>query len=465
MADNTTLNPGAGGDVIATDDVAGVKYQVVKLAVGADGAAALVADANPIPVSDAGGALTVDGTVAVTHAALTELAGAIDTEVQCDIVSSALPTGASTSANQTTIIGHLDGVEGLLTTIDADTGAIAAAIKAEDAVHGSGDSGIMALAVRQNSQVDLGADGDYVPLTVDDSGGVRVSIVAGAGSGGTAAADDADFTATTTQGTPAMGVYESAPSSVTDGDLGIVGITQTRAMKVAIDSGGVTGRAEDAAHASGHEGIVMLAVRRDTAAVGSDTDGDYSTINVDSVGAQWVRGTSEIADDAAFTAGTSRVRPVGFFADEASTDSVDEGDIGAARMTLDRKQIVTPYVHAAAGGWTPHKNLDVDETEDDIKTSPGKLGWIHVINRSTGVRYIKFYNDTAANVSVGTTTPVLSFPVPTMADTNGAGFCINFGDAGVQFSTAICVAATTGVADNDTGAPGANDVVLNCGYL
>lgn len=39
-----------------------------------------------------------------------------------------LPTGASTSANQTTIIGHLDGVEGLLTTIDTDTGTLAGAV-------------------------------------------------------------------------------------------------------------------------------------------------------------------------------------------------------------------------------------------------------------------------------------------------------------------------------------------------
>ncbi len=37
-------------------------------------------------------------------------------------------TGFGTSANQTTIIGHLDGVEGLLTTIDADTGNIATAV-------------------------------------------------------------------------------------------------------------------------------------------------------------------------------------------------------------------------------------------------------------------------------------------------------------------------------------------------
>jgi hypothetical protein len=35
-----------------------------------------------------------------------------------------LPTGASTAANQTTLIGHVDGIEALLTTIDADTSSI-----------------------------------------------------------------------------------------------------------------------------------------------------------------------------------------------------------------------------------------------------------------------------------------------------------------------------------------------------
>jgi hypothetical protein len=76
VADNTTLNLGTGGDVIASDDVAGVKYQVVKLAVGADGAADLVANANPIPVSDAGGTLTVDGTVAATQSGTWTVTGA-----------------------------------------------------------------------------------------------------------------------------------------------------------------------------------------------------------------------------------------------------------------------------------------------------------------------------------------------------------------------------------------------------
>jgi len=45
-----------------------------------------------------------------------------------DIVTSALPTGASTSANQATIIGHVDGVETLLGTIDADTSALAGTV-------------------------------------------------------------------------------------------------------------------------------------------------------------------------------------------------------------------------------------------------------------------------------------------------------------------------------------------------
>lgn len=42
-------------------------------------------------------------------------------------------------------------------------------------------------------------------------------------------------------------------------------------------------------------------------------------------------------DDAAFTPATSQVLAVGFEADETSPDSVDEGDVGAPRMTLTRK--------------------------------------------------------------------------------------------------------------------------------
>lgn len=77
-------------------------------------------------------------------------------------------TGFGTAANQTTIIGHLDGVEGLLTTIDADTGTLAGAVAGTEmqvdivAALPAGTNAIGKLAA--NSGVDIG-DVDVASLT------------------------------------------------------------------------------------------------------------------------------------------------------------------------------------------------------------------------------------------------------------------------------------------------------------
>ena len=74
MADNTTLNPGSGGDIAAADDIAGVKYQRVKLTLGADGVNdGDVSAANPVPVA---GSLSVDNFPAQTGLTDTELRAA-----------------------------------------------------------------------------------------------------------------------------------------------------------------------------------------------------------------------------------------------------------------------------------------------------------------------------------------------------------------------------------------------------
>lgn len=63
--------------------------------------------------------------------------------------------------------------------------------KAEDAVHASGDVGIMALAVRKDSATALaGTDGDYAPLEVDANG--RLHVVASSGVAGDVAHDGVD---------------------------------------------------------------------------------------------------------------------------------------------------------------------------------------------------------------------------------------------------------------------------------
>ena len=127
MADNFTFTEGTG-KTGAADDVEGVLYQRVKLVDGtAESTTAIAAgggveagalrvtiandSTGVLSVDDGGGTLTVDGTVAVTHDALTELGSAIDTEVQCDIVG-ALPAGSNAigklAANSGVDIGDVD---------------------------------------------------------------------------------------------------------------------------------------------------------------------------------------------------------------------------------------------------------------------------------------------------------------------------------------------------------------------
>jgi hypothetical protein len=221
------------------------------------------------------------------------------------------------------------------------------------------------------------------------------------------------------------------------------------------------GKAVDSAAGATDTGVAALFVRDDSLSALTPAEGDYVYGRVDANGAIHTRitagGITGVVDDAAFTPGTTETLAVGFFADETAPDSVDEGDMGAARMTLDRKQIVTPRPHAS-GGLSIFRSLDLDETEEDIKTSAGQLYGYYFYNAAASARYLKFYNATAANVTVGTTTPVLTIPVP--ATTAGH---VSF-EHGIAFGTAISAAVTTGLADNDTGAPSANDFILNAFY-
>jgi hypothetical protein len=204
--------------------------------------------------------------------------------------------------------------------------------------------------------------------------------------------------------------------------------------------------------ASGHAQVVKLAIA---------TDGSATLVPADATLGITVNPNNLLADDAAFTPGTSKVMPVGFEADEGSTDSVDEGDVGAARMTLDRKILVNPQPHTA-GGLSIFRSIDLDESEEDIKTSAGQIYGVWVSNMATSTRFVKFYNLTAANTTVGSSTPVITIAVPGNASDDVTGLFSS--THGIAFDTAICAAATTGIADADTGAPSANDVAINVFY-
>jgi hypothetical protein len=97
MADNLTITQGTG-TTIGADEISSVKYQRVKMIVGADGTNdGDVCTGNPMPISDAGGSVTVDGTVAVTNAGITSIDGKI----------TACNTGAVVLAAGTALIGKV----------------------------------------------------------------------------------------------------------------------------------------------------------------------------------------------------------------------------------------------------------------------------------------------------------------------------------------------------------------------
>jgi hypothetical protein len=154
-----------------------------------------------------------------------------------------------------------------------------------------------------------------------------------------------------------------------------------------------------------------------------------------------------LADDAAFTPGTSKVMPIAFQADEGSTDSVDEGDAGAARMTLDRKQIVTVQPHTA-GGWDTFMATSGDSSTaltnsaQAIKASAGKLGGWYIYNPNSSAAYVVVYNVASGSVTVGTTAAKWIMAIPATSAANLE--MVN----GITFDTAIAVAATTTATGN-----------------
>lgn len=128
--------------------------------------------------------------------------------------------------------------------------------KLEDAGHSSGDRGIMALAVRSSTATALaGTNLDYIPLIVDANGRLWCTVL----------------------------IDTALPAGTNNiGDVDILSV---------IPGTGATslGKAEDAPHASADTGVMGLAVRTDTPANRSGTDGDYEPLQI-SGGRLWTAG-------------------------------------------------------------------------------------------------------------------------------------------------------------------------------
>lgn len=195
---------------------------------------------------------------------------------------------------------------------------------------------------------------------------------------------------------------------------------------VAITAGSGTTIATDDCTTAGHAQIVKLAIATDGSAtlipadssgllvnLGTNNDvtnGGTFAVQVDGSALTALQKIDDpvLVDDAAFTAATSSVSMAGFVLDNTSTDALDEGDAGAARITTDRRQIVqlgesgSKYVKGG-GSKTDTTAQSLMAASGDAATS-NYLCWVTVYNSSS--------TNTAVEIRDGTTTVVAVIPAP-----------------------------------------------------
>jgi len=145
---------------------------------------------------------------------------------------------------------------------------------------------------------------------------------------------------------------------------------------------------------------------------------------------------------------------IGGHANAAAPTAVDENDRVNASYDLQGRQRVVQDA-----GFSLWKSVDLDESEEEVKDTAGRIVFLHIANLSTSRRYVKFFDADADDVTIGVTAPSWTLPW----EPGTAGWA-SLPEGGASFANAITLAATVNLASTDTGAPGANEVVVNLGY-
>lgn len=201
-----------------------------------------------------------------------------------------------------------------------------------------------------------------------------------------------------------------------------------------------------------------------------------------------------ITDNAAFTDSTSKVLMAGFAFDETAGTALTENDAAAARIDSKRAIVVTledattrgtragvtanglavqqataanlnatvTVVPATSNGLSMSHTVSAASTNaTSLKASAGKVYAVQVFNLNAAPRYLKLYNKASAP-TVGTDTPVKVIMAP--GNTAGAGAIACEWTNGLDFTTGIAWALTTGMANADTAAVAATELLVEIDY-
>lgn len=274
-------------------------------------------------------------------------------------------------------------------------------VKSEDAQHTTGDGGYPVLGVRRDTETDTtNTDADYTMPALDRASRAKVLgygkdpltentlpielyetgasptvatgavVVAGPAGGSVPVVAEEGHTEDSPSSNAHRGVGilavrndADAARTSTDGDYGFPSIDSTGRIKVGqvVPGTGAThlGKAEDAAHATGDTGVMLLGVRNDADASLSGADGDYTPINVDDKGrVRLANGPNDLlkVDGVAGTAGASIV---GYFPGDSTYRHVQVDDTGGVVSACATQQdtftgVSTGVTDAACPGATEY---------------------------------------------------------------------------------------------------------------
>lgn len=418
VAENTASGGGGGGGDVNLTEIGGV-------AVGAANALYVQPGTGAVfPISDNGGSITVDGTVAATQsgswnvgvpAAATSIAKAEDSaSADADVGVPAMAVQKLTPANSA-------GTDGDYEFLQMSAGAL------------------WTLRPDRSTTFNFTGNGQTVTLTdLSDIGGIIIYVSA-VGSGITVAVstsiDGTNFVATNTYSLSA-GTFSTNITTQTGYYRvqilgGMSGVKAVRLATTAYGSGATTGTIVASPAFSGQFAAVTGSgtVNAGTQRVVLATDQAQLTNPFLVVG--------QVASDAPITSGPVTVG--GRASDTVPSAVSTAGDAVNTWHGL-RGEVVAALEPKAFGGLSANLQATLSNTFQTVKGSAGTLyGW-YVYNPNTSVTYLQIFNST--NPTVGTTTPLLSLGIPASSGAN-----VEFTN-GIAFSTGITVAATTGATNS-----------------
>jgi hypothetical protein len=470
------------GEILSAEELTSINGEVVTAQKAgrailslrtANATAVDVTSADPLPVSLSGVATAANQATANTALAAIETA----VEGTLTVQGTVAVTGVATAANQTTELAHLaaieTAVEGTL-TVGLPTGAATAANQ------GTANTALSAIQTAVEV-IDNAIAGSEMQVDVVSSalpsGASTAAKQPALGTAGTASAD-----VLTVQGIASMTALKVDGSAVTQPiSAASLPLPTSAATEAKQDTGNTALSAIQTAVQLIDNAVSGSELQVDVVAAlpaGTNNIGDVDVLTLPALPA----GTNNIGDVdvasiaagdnnignvdvvtlPALPAGTNNIGDVDVLtlpSIPAGTNNIGDVDVLslpalAAGTNLIGAVNVKP---ATTGGLTTYHLVSAGSTNlVNVKASAGQLFGYYIYNSNAAARKVAFHNSASAPTAGASI--FFSIVIPATSAAN-----VEFTN-GIAFSSGISISTVTGLADNDTAAVAANDLIINLFY-